>query len=96
MSLPTMDSIPAEFPISLQSWPSKNKDSTSALPALISRINLERGGFRNITEDGLRKEIAEAEAGEGQDSSSDEEEEEKPDRMKELLSSRDEMMQTLE
>lgn len=91
-----MDSIPADFPISLQSWPSKDKDLNSALPALISRINLERGGFRNLTEESLKQEIAEAEAGEGEESSSDEDEEEKPDRMKELLSAREKMMVDLE
>lgn len=92
-----MESIPTEFPISLQSWPSKEKDPNTALPNLIKRINLERGGFRNLTEDGLRQEIAEAEAEEEEeDTSSDEEEEEKPDQFKELMNARDEMLQQLE
>jgi mediator of RNA polymerase II transcription subunit 17 len=95
MSLQSMDSIPNEFLISLQSWPLKEKDPNSALPALIQRINIERGGFRDLSEDGLRQEIAEAEAGEGEDSS-DEEEEEKPDRLKELVTAREEMLQNLE
>ena len=94
MSLQSLDSIPNEFPISLQSWPLKEKDPNSALPALIQRINIERGGFRDLSEDGLRQEIAEAEAGEGEDSS--DEEEEKPDRLKELVAAREEMLQNLE
>lgn len=90
-----MDSIPNEFPISLQSWPSKEKDPNTALPTLIARINIERGGFRDLSENGLRQEIAEAEAEAGEDVFSDEEEE-KPDRLKELVTARGEMLQSLE
>src|SRR4051812_18835956 len=96
MSLQTIEPIPNEFPISLQSWPTKEKDPNTALPELIRRINIERGGFRDLSEDGLRQEITEAEAGAGEDDSSDEEEEEKPDRLKELVTARDEMLQQLE
>ena len=91
-----MESIPNEFPISLQSWPSKEKDPNTALPTLIARINFERGGFRDLTEDGLRQEIAEAEAGIEEDAYSDEEDEEKPDRLKELITAREEMIKQLE
>lgn len=85
-----------ELPISLQSWPTHGKDPNAALPALIKRINLERGGFRNLTEDGLRRELVEAAAGEEDDTSSDEDEEEQPDRFKVLMTARDEMIQQLE
>lgn len=96
MSLQTMESIPNEFLISLKSWPAKEEDPNAALPELIRRINIERGGFRDLSEDGLRQEIAEAEAGAGEDDSSDEEEEEEtPDRLKELVTARDEMLQQL-
>jgi len=91
-----MESIPNGFPISLQSWPSTEEDPNSALPVLIQRINFERGGFRELTEEGLRQEIAEAEAENAEDDSSEDEEEEKPDRMKELMTTREEMLGELE
>ena len=63
--------------ISLRAWPAKDVEQHS-LPFLISRINQQRGSFRNITEQSLEEEIQAAKAGEGQsgpedvDSSDDE------------------------
>lgn len=95
-----MASIPNEFPISLKSWPSSNNNDSTSLPGLIQRVNFERGGFRDISEESLRQEIAEAEAessnGEEDGSSEEGEREEEPDRMKELMTARDEMLVQLE
>jgi mediator of RNA polymerase II transcription subunit 17 len=95
-----MGSIPPTFPISLRSWPSTTKDNgPNALPTIIQRINFERGGFQNITEESLRQEIAEAELSNGgadENDSSDEEDEEEPDRLKEVMTARDEMIKQIE
>ncbi|TVY33593.1 Mediator of RNA polymerase II transcription subunit [Lachnellula subtilissima] len=95
-----MASIPNEFPISLKSWPSSNSNDPTSLPTLIQRINFERGGFRDISEESLRQEIAESEAegsnGEDDGSSEEEEGDEEADRMKELMTARDEMLVQLE
>ena len=86
--------MPADFPISLQSWPSKQNDPASALPTFFQRIYVERGGLRNVTEESLRQEIAEEEAAaEAKDNGATEEEvEEEPDRMKELMTARADML----
>lgn len=92
-----MSSIPNEFPISLKSWPASKKDEASALPTRIARINFERGGFKDISEESLRQEIAEAEAnGEDGPSEEEEEEEEEPDRVKEVRAARDEILGQIE
>jgi mediator of RNA polymerase II transcription subunit 17, fungi type len=95
-----MSSIPNNFPISLRSWPSSNSNNPNSLPSLIQRINFERGGFRDISEESLRQEIAAAEAesspGEEDGSSEEEDGEEEPDRMKELMTAREEMLVQLE
>ena len=63
--------------ISLRAWPAKDVKQQS-LPLLISRVNQQRGSFRNITEQSLEEEIQAIKAGEIQsgqedvDSSSDE------------------------
>ena len=64
--------------ISLRAWPAKDVEQQS-LPFLISRINQQRGSFRNITEQSLEEEIQAVKAGKVQsevedvvDSSSDE------------------------
>ncbi len=49
--------------LSLKSWPSS--DSKDSLPFLISRINEQRGSFRDVTEDRLADEIRSLEAGDG-------------------------------
>ncbi|PVH86231.1 hypothetical protein DL98DRAFT_650283 [Cadophora sp. DSE1049] len=89
-----MDTIPNEFPISLRSWPSSN--STDALPSIIQRINLERGGFQNITEESLREEIAREELNNGDNGESSSEDEEEPDRAKELNAAREEFIREIE
>jgi mediator of RNA polymerase II transcription subunit 17 len=96
-----MASIPNEFPLSLKSWPSTKAKDSSALADSIRRINIERGGFINISEDGLYQEIAEAKAGnEAEENGSSEEEEEdaeeEPDRLKELMNAKGEMLMQIE
>jgi len=94
-----MASIPNDFPASLKPWPSTTGKDSSALADTIRRINIERGGFINISEDGLSQEIAEAEAGnEGEENGSSEEEEaeEEPDRLKELMNAKGEMLMQIE
>lgn len=84
------------IPISLRSWPSNTQDS-SALPTLIQRINIERGGFLNITEESLRQEIAEQELnGQNEEEESSSEDEEEPDKVKELMTARDELLKEIE
>ena len=92
----TMDSIPGNFAVSLKARPSSKNNAN--LPSLIERINLERGGFQNITEESLRQEIADAELEneDGDDDASSDEDEEEPDRMKELMTSRDEILGQIE
>ena len=95
-----MGSIPPNFPISLQSWPSQESSSSSsaALPTLLQRINFERfdkGGFRDLTEESLRQEIATAEAEQEDGSSDDEGEEEASDQLKELYATREELLNYL-
>lgn len=88
-------SIPKEFPISLKPWPaSKSVD----LPIAIQRINLERGGFRDITEDSLRRQITEEERDirSEEASTEDEIEEEQPDRLKKLVRAREDILGQIE
>jgi len=95
-----MGSLPNDFSTSLRSWPASSTSDSTSIANLIQRLNAERGGFRNVFEDDLRKEIAEAEAGTGaaeQDGSSDEEdEEEEPDRKKDLETAKAEMQAQLQ
>lgn len=49
--------------LSLRVWPTKDAAAES-LPFLISRINEQRGGFCNITEQSLEEEIRAQDAGE--------------------------------
>ncbi|CAG8978181.1 hypothetical protein HYALB_00013172 [Hymenoscyphus albidus] len=92
-----MGSIPNNFPISLRSWPSSTKPAEGPdLKTLFGRINSERGGFRNLTEESLRQEIAEEEANkpeEDEEEGSDKQDEDvEPDRMKELMAAREELI----
>lgn len=94
-----MGSIPGQFPISLRAWPSRDEKAVP-LSSLISRINNERGSFREITEEDLAEELKKDEA--GLDSSKDDDEsevedvEEEPDRSKELMKARGEILGQLE
>lgn len=49
--------------LSLRAWPTEDTNAES-LSSLIARINEQRGGFRNITEQSLEEEIRAQEAGE--------------------------------
>ncbi|OAF58526.1 RNA polymerase II mediator complex subunit [Pseudogymnoascus destructans] len=93
-----MSGIPHNFPMSLRPWPTKEGNG-SALPTLISRINAERGQFRNLTEEGLREEIAKGEneaAADNEDVSTEDETEAAPDRQKEVMDAKAEMLAQLE
>jgi hypothetical protein len=92
----TMGSLPSDFAISLKARPSSKTNAN--LPSLIERINIERGGFQTITEESLRQEIAEAELEneDGDEDGTSDEEEEEPDRMKELVTSREEILGQIE
>lgn len=91
-----MGSIPDQFPISLRAWPSKG-DKTTQLSTLISRINAERESFRAVSEESLQQEIEKGETAVGDSSSSDEDDsEDEPDRAKELMTAREEMLGQLE
>lgn len=50
-----------QLSVSLRAWPSDDK-TTESLPFLISRINEQRGSFRNITEASLEEEIRASDA----------------------------------
>ncbi|KAL9580471.1 MAG: hypothetical protein Q9212_004477 [Teloschistes hypoglaucus] len=50
-----------QLSVSLRAWPSDDK-ITESLPFLISRINEQRGSFRNITEASLEEEIRASDA----------------------------------
>lgn len=88
-----MAALPSQFPISLRSWPSANSDDE--LPSIISRINSERGGFLNITEESLRHEIEE-ELNNNAGSSSSSEDEEEPGTVKKVTAARDQLILDLE
>jgi mediator of RNA polymerase II transcription subunit 17 len=91
-----MGSIPDQFPISLRAWPSKG-EKTSQLSTLISRINAERGSFRAVSEETLQQEIDKGDACAVDSSSSDEDDsEDEPDKAKELMTAREEMLGQLE
>ncbi|TAQ86630.1 hypothetical protein B7494_g5042 [Chlorociboria aeruginascens] len=92
-----MGSVPGGFPVSLRSWPSSDSNSNSDLPTIIARINAERG-FLNLTEEGLRQEIADEEAGlnRAEDSSSSDDEDEEHDRAKELATARQDMLEQID
>lgn len=72
------------FPISLRP-PSKEDYNTEALGDLIYRINVERKGFRNVTEAQLEREVDDADHGLTQDESSDSEAEVKEEEEKGTL-----------
>jgi mediator of RNA polymerase II transcription subunit 17 len=94
-----MSSIPGQFPISLRAWPAKD-DKSIPLSALITRINNERGSFRSVTEESLLDEIKREEAGldatKDDVESENEDAEEEPDRLKEVLKAREEILMQLE
>jgi mediator of RNA polymerase II transcription subunit 17 len=89
-----MASLSPEFKLTLGA---ARPTSSESISSIIQRINTERGGFLGITEESLLQEIAEVEAGDdGDESSSSEEEEEEPDKLKELMAARDEIIGQIE
>ncbi len=80
--------------ISLQASPKSNPDKSS-LPFLISRINEQRGSFRNVTEASLQEEIRGLEAGQADavEGSGDEEDgQDDRSRREQLALAREEML----
>ncbi|KAI0883863.1 subunit 17 of mediator complex-domain-containing protein [Annulohypoxylon maeteangense] len=85
-------------PFSLRPWPTGDKKPKN-LSEFITRVNAERGGFRNMTETELREEIAAQEDGHIEvDRSSDGEEEEETDtdKPKNVMITREEFLKNLE
>lgn len=80
--------------LSLRASPKSDPDRSS-LPFLISRINEQRGSFRNVTEDSLQGEIRGLEAGQAEaveDSGDDEESHDDRPRREQLALAREEML----
>ncbi|KAI1212506.1 subunit 17 of mediator complex-domain-containing protein [Annulohypoxylon truncatum] len=85
-------------PFSLRPWPTGDKKPKN-LSEFITRVNAERGGFRNVTEAKLREEIAALEDGHIEvDRSSDGEEEEEADvdKNNNVMVAREEFLKNLE
>ena len=83
------------FTIALE--PSSGDDfEQRSIQQLITRINEERGAFRNVTEETLRDEIAKATTSNGNDDSDEEEDTVDPQdieaRRKEVYTARSEML----
>ncbi|KAI0993581.1 hypothetical protein K3495_g14603 [Podosphaera aphanis] len=97
------DSTDAELLLSIRPLQS-NSNYELSLADQISRINFQRanqGGFRTLTEESLREEIAQEEAAlkddvESDSRSSSDEEEEELDRIKELTNARQELLGQIE
>ena len=58
-------------PFSLRPWPHGDRKPKN-LGEFIARVNAERGGFRTVTEESLRKEIEAQENGVGETNAADE------------------------
>lgn len=58
--------MPDQLSLSLQAFPTVDKDKES-LKYLISRINQQKGSFRNVTEQSLEEEILAQDAGKPDD-----------------------------
>lgn len=90
-----MESTPNGLPVSLLADSSQVRNELSLL-ALINRINDERGGLLDLTEEGLRQELAEADAGILQEDNDLSDEDEEPDSLKELMETKEVMKRNLE
>jgi len=79
--------------LSLQASPKSDPDKHS-LPFLISRINEQRGSFRNVNEGSLKEEIRGLEAGQAErvEDSGDDEANEDRSRREQLALAREEML----
>ncbi|KAI1105975.1 subunit 17 of mediator complex-domain-containing protein [Jackrogersella minutella] len=87
-------------PFSLRPWPTGDKKPKN-ISEFISRVNTERGGFRNVTEDKLREEIASQDDGRIEiDRSSDGEEEDEDeadaDKTNQVMVAREEFLKNIE
>ncbi|KAI1442725.1 subunit 17 of mediator complex-domain-containing protein [Annulohypoxylon stygium] len=85
-------------PFSLRPWPTGDKKPKN-LSEFITRVNAERGGFRNMTEEKLREEIAAEKDGQievDQSSDGEEEEETDEDKLKNVMAAREEFLRNLE
>ena len=94
-----MSAIPSDFELSLRAWP--KDDNRSALPALIQRINTERGDFRNLTEEDLlaeteKEEVSGVKLAHEDNETSESEDEGEPDRVKEVMDQKQQMMEWLQ
>lgn len=89
---------PNTTPFSLRPWPIGDK-KPKTLGEFISRVNIERGGFRNVTEAQLREEIAAQEEGRvevEESSGSDQEEEAEADKPNDVIAAREEFAKSIE
>ncbi|KAI1140955.1 subunit 17 of mediator complex-domain-containing protein [Hypoxylon sp. FL0543] len=87
-------------PFSLRPWPIGDKKPKN-LGDFIARVNAERGGFRNVTEEKLREEIAAQENGgieadEVSDSEAEDEEETDAEKSKNVTAAREEFLKNIE
>ncbi|KAI9721083.1 MAG: hypothetical protein M1812_002564 [Candelaria pacifica] len=82
-----------DLALSLRSWPPEDPGSQS-LPSIISRINTQKGSFRNITEGSLEEEIRILEAGEtqGNDEEALDEAQDAKGRREEIIAAREEII----
>lgn len=86
--------------ISLRAWPLQDK-SKESVSYLISRINAQKGSFRNVTEAGLEEEIHLAEIGEvstvedGEDKQTIEDGQDTQAKGDELFKAREEIMKQI-
>ena len=86
---------------SLRQWPTGDK-KPKTLGEFITRMHVERGGFRNITEQSLAKEIEEQQNGVTEDpdtamaSGSEDEDATQPATLEDILKARDEVLRSIE
>ena len=86
---------------SLRQWSTGDK-KPKTISEFIARMNSERGGFRNITEESLTKEAEEEENGVAEDpdtamaSGSEDEDAAQPTTVEDIRKARDEVMRAIE
>jgi hypothetical protein len=85
----------ATIPFGLRPWPQGDRKPKN-LAEFISRINIERKGFRNVTEESLRAEIAAQQGEETGKDAEDEEANEDEDEEKDIRVVRDQMLRDAE
>ncbi|KAI1662891.1 subunit 17 of mediator complex-domain-containing protein [Daldinia decipiens] len=82
-------------PFSLRPWPIGDKKPKN-LGEFISRINVQSGGFRNVTEAKLREEIAAQQHGRVEAEGSSDEEEDEDVELKSVTAAREEFLKNIE